>query len=220
MLAPLLSEAEELDAGTPSATAAPMRTCTLKGCLSRIGLSSEASEVPEWKVAVDDSLWYTASCFAYSLAGGLLLLRPEPLERHMPIFPWRLAGLAIFSNGFFSYMSDVETWGRPSAWKAADTLLATVNSLLQISIVVLASLGHATFPPEPVGVLGASIAIALVCKWRSAAAVRRSDCDAFLRWHSAWHYTLPAGAIVGQLMLHRRCDWSTSDPCPCPRTGH
>ena len=33
--------------------------------------------------------WYRASPFAYCVAGGVLALRPEPLERGLPLFPWR-----------------------------------------------------------------------------------------------------------------------------------
>lgn len=132
-----------------------------------------------------------------------------------------MMGLMIFSNGFFSYMADVETWGRPSIWKPLDRLLATTNSLLQIAIVATGSLGGATFPPLPVGVLGVSVALALACKQRAAAAYRRGDCASYLRWHAAWHYTLPFGAILAQCLLHRPCDHSmlSQGRCACTETG-
>ena len=177
--------------------------------LGFLGLTPKIPNLhPEWKDAVDAAPWYTVSCFSYCVAGGLLLLRPEPLERHLQLFPWRVVGLSIFTNGMLSYMSDVETWGRLSGWKSADRVLATINSLLQVLVVVLACLGQSTFPPEPVAALGTGVATALLCKHRASAAMERADCDAYLRWHAAWHYTLPLGAVVGQLLLHRPCDYA------------
>jgi hypothetical protein len=187
-----------------------------RGLVTRLGLhSTEETHFPEWQAQVDAATWYRASCFAYCVAGGLLLLRPEPLERHMPLFPWRVVGIMIFANGFLSYMADVQTWGRPSPWKTADRVLATINSLLQLAVVLLACMGQATFPPAPVAALGTGVATGLFCKQRASAAMDRRDCDAYLRWHSAWHYTLPTGAVVGQLLLHRPCDYAIGPSASC-----
>lgn len=184
------------------------------GGLSRCGFSHDGGEPAEWKEAIDGAFWYQLSCFAYCVAGGLTLLRPEPLERHLPVFPWRVCGLSVVTNGFFSYMSDVETWGRPSRWKSADRVLATCNTLLQLFLVVLswsrqAYTGVATFPAPAIAALSTGVGVALVCKHRAAAAMGRRDRPAFVWWHSAWHYTLPAGAVVGQLLLHRPCDYAS-----------
>lgn len=186
----------------------------LDRALKALGFAPESDEPPEWRADVSDAPVYMASCFAYCAAGGLLLLHPEPLERHMA-FPWRLMGLMVFANGFFSYMADVETWGRTSRWKAADRLLATTNTLLQIAIVASACMGHASFPVESVALLFTGVATGLVCKHRASASMRRGDCESFLRWHAAWHYTLPLGAILGQLVLHRKCDYSFATSCAC-----
>ena len=167
---------------------------------------------PEWHDRVDACFWYRASPFAYCVAGGLLVVRPEPLERGLPLFPWRCTGLAVVCNGFLSFMADVQTWGRRSAWKTADRVIATVNTLLQVAVVVLCCMGYSNFPIESPLCLGTGVALALVCKQRSAAALRRGDCDAYLLWHSAWHYFLPAGAVLGQLVLHRRCDYALGPP--------
>ena len=111
-------------------------------------------------------------------------------------------GVSIFLNGGLSYMGDVATWGRWSWWKAADVLFAVSNTLLQMVIVALAALGLATFPPASPLTLGVSVAIALACKSRAQAARQRGDCLGFLRWHSAWHYSLPLGAgIASQLLI-------------------
>ena len=76
--------------------------------------ASSSCEPIAWRSAVEQAWWYRASPFAFCAAGGLLVLRPEPLERGLPLFPWRCTGLAIVVNGFASFMGDVETWGRPS----------------------------------------------------------------------------------------------------------
>lgn len=167
---------------------------------------------PEWQDRVYQHQWYCASPFAYCVAGGLLLLRPEPLERGLPLFPWRCTGLGIVLNGFLSYMADVETWGRPSAWKMADRVLAVTNTLLQVCVVALSCLGYSHFPIESPSCLGIGVLLALVCKQRSSAAMSRADCDAYLMWHSLWHYILPSGAILGQLVLHRSCDYALLPP--------
>lgn len=190
----------------------------LGALLTCIGLAPTCSEPAEWRPRVEASPVYMLSCFAYCAAGGLTVLKPEPLERHM-LFPWRFMGLMVFANGFFSYMSDVETWGRPSIWKPLDRMLATLNSLIQMAIVAIAASGSASFPWESPAVLGTGVLLALVCKQRAAAAMSRLDCDAYLMWHAAWHYTLPLFAILAQLVLHERCDYSLSSSCACGRVN-
>ena len=174
--------------------------------------ASSSCEPVAWRSAVEQAWWYRASPFAFCAAGGLLVLRPEPLERGLPLFPWRCTGLAIVINGFASFMGDVETWGRPSAWKFADRVMATTNTVLQILVVVLGCSGYAKFPVESVACLGTGVGVGLFCKHRGSVAFERGDCEAFLRWHSAWHYVLPLGAILGQLVLHRPCDYAMPPP--------
>ena len=51
----------------------------LNAVLIKLGFASdlEADDRAEWKSQVDASIFYMISCFAYSAAGGLLLLYPE-----------------------------------------------------------------------------------------------------------------------------------------------
>ena len=193
-------EAAEADSAASAAAFVPPATSLLDGLLARLGFEPGSDEPPEWRPADEQSRAYCASCFAYCAAGGLLLLRPEPLERHMS-FPWRPMGLMIFANGFFSYMADVECWGRPSSWKAVDRLVATTNTLLQFALVLLHLLGPMSFPRDMVSVFTVSLLVAVACKRRAALALQRRDRDAYLRWHTAWHVVLPAGAVIGQLLL-------------------
>ena len=63
----------------------------LEVVLVRLGFSSVAStetESPEWRAAVDNSWWYQMSSFAYCGAGGLLLLRPEPIAPGLGQAAW------------------------------------------------------------------------------------------------------------------------------------
>jgi hypothetical protein len=57
--------------------------------------------------------------------------------------------------------------------------------------------------------------VALFCKQRSSAALARSDCESFLKWHSLWHYILPLGAVLGQLLLHQPCDYAMDVRASC-----
>ncbi len=159
----------------------------------------------DWRQQVDDAWWYRVSCFSYCVAGSLAAVRPEPLARYgapcCPSFPFRAMGIAITLNGFASYMGDVVTLAQESYWKHIDVLLATINSVVQICIATLSLAGEMSFPAQAGWTLSASIIVALYCKRRSVLATRDRDCDAYLRWHAAWHYTLPAGAIAAQLML-------------------
>ena len=75
--------------------------------------------------------------------------------------------------------------------------------------------GQATFPLESVACLGSGVLVGLACKQRASRALRDGDCDAYLRWHAAWHYTLPVGAVLGQLVLHHPCDYSFWPSCNC-----
>ena len=171
-------------------------------CLSAEGVGEPVHYQPaEWRPAVQQAWWYRLSSFSYCVVGLLTALRPQPLVTCAPFFPFRAMGIGIFINGLLSYMGDVATWGYWSRWKAADIFLATTNTVLQGVIVVMALLGFAQFPPLSPAVLGVSLVVALVCKQRGGAAVARLDCYSFLRWHTAWHLTLPLGAAIASQLL-------------------
>ena len=190
------------------------RTCSV---LERLGFQTSGSEPSEWREQMEATWWYWVSPFAYCLAGGLLALRPEPLERGLPLFPWRCTALSVVSNGFLSYMADVESFGcrGPNRWKAVDRVFATTNTLLMCVVVLLSVRGHSHFAPRSVTCLGSGVVAGLFCKLRGSAALVRSDRDAYLLWHSLWHYTLPLGAILGQLVIHQPCDYAWHEEGSC-----
>ena len=181
---------------------------------SNIRIYSSVSANIEWQHNINSSYLYQISSFMYCLAGGLLLLKPEPLERGLSIFPWRITGLCVFFNGFCSYMADTITWSQPkSIWKKIDILIATLNVLLQIAIVILSIAGFSTFTFNPVICLGISIIAGILFKCYSAEAMRKDNLDAYIYWHAHWHISIPLGACLGQIMLYKSCDWMSTYPC-------
>ena len=185
------------------APAAAPRSPRGLGAVVSAGLISEDDGPPEWREHM--RWWYRWSSFAYCIAGGLLFVRSEPMYRHAQpccfLFPFRSMGALIFVNGLLSYMADTHTFGRPSKWRAADSYVATFNTLLQFVLILLQIIGPMSFPRDMVTVFTASLLIAIGCKRRAVAAFKRRDRDAYLVWHALWHVVLPAGAVAGQLLL-------------------
>ena len=174
------------------------------GAVVRFGLISEEDGPPEWREKIFACWWYRYSSFAYCVAGGLLVVRPIAPMYAQPCcgaFPFRAMGALIFVNCLLSYMADTHTFGRPSKWRAADSYIATFNTLLQFILVLLQVIGPMSFPRDMVCVFTASLLLALYCKRRAGRAFANRERDAYLRWHTAWHLILPAGAIIGMLLL-------------------
>ena len=140
------------------------------------------------------------------VSGSLAAVRPEPLARHaVPCcadFPFRCMGVAITLNGFASFAADVIHIGHPQTiWKPIDVVLATGNTIVQMLIATLQLLGLTSFPPLAGSVFAASVCAALYCKRRSARAVAEQDCEGAILWHAMWHYSLPGGALLAQLLI-------------------
>ena len=139
------------------------------GAVVRAGLISEEDGPPEWREKIFACWWYRWSSFAYCIAGGLLVVRP--VNRYARpccfLFPFRAMGALIFVNGLLSYMADTHTFGRPSKWRAADSYVATFNTLLQFVLIVLQLVGPMSFPRDMVTVFTASLLIAIACKRRA-----------------------------------------------------
>jgi len=171
------------------------------GAIVSAGLMSADDGPPEWREHM--RWWYRWSSFAYCVAGGLLVVRPvnRYAEPCCGAFPFRSMGTLIFVNGLLSYMADTHTFGYPSAWRVADSYVATFNTLLQFILIVLQLVGPMSFPRDMVTVFTASLLIAVWCKRKAVAAFKRRDRDAYLVWHALWHVVLPAGAVAGQLLL-------------------
>lgn len=206
---------EQLKLGTEFHESVARHNRTAMEFARRIGgLLAGVPEDPSWRTRIEASWTYQVSCFMYCIVGGVLLLRPEPLERRLELYPWRLMGLSVHFNGFCSYMADTVTWGRSnSIWKTIDVVFASTNTLLQIVIVILCLMGMATFPLIPVACLTTGIVTGIFFKHRGAEAQRMHDCSAFIHWHTLWHISIPLGALIAQISLYERCDWSANCPC-------
>ena len=150
------------------ATAAPRSPRGL-GAVVHAGLMSADDGPPEWREHM--RWWYRWSSFAYCIAGGLLFFRSAPMYRHARpccgVFPFQSMGALIFVNGLLSYMADTHTFGYPSAWRAADSYVATFNTLLQFVLILLQIIGPMSFPRDMVTVFTASLLIAIACKRRA-----------------------------------------------------
>jgi hypothetical protein len=160
-----------------------------------------------WKHDVNCAWWYRVSSFTYCAAGSPVVWKPEILARYVQhsccrvAWPFRVMGICIMLNGVFSYMGDVVTFGRQSAWQRLDVTLAITNTVVQIMLVLAQCWGFFAMPIVPSSALGIGLLVALACKRRAVLAIAREDCGGYLLWHTAWHVMLPLGALIGQLML-------------------
>ena len=68
--------------------------------------------------------------------------------------------------------------------------------------------GLMRFPLSSVLVLAVGIVVALLCKRRATLAISASKCHEYLVCHTLWHVTLPAAAVIAQLLLE---EWARDD---------
>lgn len=160
----------------------------------------------DWASAMQTVWWYRVSSFAYCIPGSLAAVRPEPLLQHASPccmhFPFRSIGIAVTLNGLISYLSDVVYLGNANnPCKKIDVVLAASNTVVQVLIAILQIGGFMSFPRIVGSVFAMSIVAALYSKRRSAIAVRDRDISACTFWHAMWHYTLPCGALIAQMLL-------------------
>jgi len=153
----------------------------------------EGSNVPPGSPSVPLGGFYGWSCVSYSLLGLFAAYYFKA-----PVFPGMGVEIYIcFLQSICSYGNDVWSFGSESRWKTADRLVASCNvawqcfKLLWLRMPLL----------EYVVWIGAILA-ALACfqeaqrnlHSRSPKPPTREAFDAFLNWHTAWHWILPIGA--------------------------
>lgn len=78
----------------------------------------------------------------------------------------------------------------------------------QVLIAILQALGYLSYPARSGAVFVVSVITALYSKRRSVMAVIERDLSACIFWHALWHYTLPGGALLAQLLL----SWESTEP--------
>lgn len=171
------------------------------------------AEPPEWRDMVfsKEAWWFRLSCGPpYSLLGIQILLYLDVLQRHAwRYFPWTFVGLQLVLQGMLSYQADVITFGRKSAWKAADCAGASTCSLLAVAIPLLQLAGLSTYPSRMALLLAVATACGLGCKYfgtQCLRAGRRAPAKKelgrqFFRWHTAWHLVIPIGASAAIAQL-------------------
>ena len=150
---------------------------------------------PEWRHIVHGSsaiaVAYRVSSFGYSIAGVLLMMYAERLQRFDAGFWWYALGMALFAQGVISYMSDVYSWGRQhSIWRAIDPKMASILFIFfGPCLGSRAALGYFQVPPSTIAIWLLSCVGALVCKAMGARASRSkgSSCEELMLWHTGWH---------------------------------
>jgi len=61
--------------------------------------------------------------------------------------------------------------------------------------------GLVSYPTRVGSVFVAAVVMALYSKRRASSAIAERNLNAHIFWHAMWHYTLPGGALLAQLLL-------------------
>jgi len=122
-------------------------------------------------------------------------------ERGLPhSFPGE--ALIWLTQSMLTYYSDVATLGQDSLWHGLDRVHAYSFTATRAVFTVFAYWHYGSYSTLQIVILATGLAIGLCCIRLSWLAVMRRRCRPFLRWHAAWHASLPAAAVLIAL-LHR-----------------
>lgn len=119
-------------------------------------------------------------------------------------------------QGVLSYMADVHTWGRHSAWKLADGAGACVTMAVALLVILGQITGWTTFPAIPGAFFTMCVLASVWCKYVGGKALQKGrersrpddprddqqTCHTYLRFHTAWHFVVPLGTVICQIGLH------------------
>lgn len=163
----------------------------------------EGSNVPPGSPSAPRYGWYAASSGTFALLGLFAVTRFTG-----PVFPGHKieAGICVVQT-VCSWGNDVHSFGRPSKWKNADRLVASVNILWQMCKLVWLEM---TLLEYAVWIGG--LCVALCCfqrgqkllHARSPRAPTKKDFSSFLAWHAIWHCVLPFAAGAWMWVRGRR----------------
>ena len=145
---------------------------------------------------------YRASPWAYALLGstmwalcGLVYANGTPATRGMVL------GVALVVESAVSYLSDVRAFGDASSpWHATDRVFASVLMLACGPILALRlAMGAVVIPPTLRNAWALAVTLGLACKALSGRASRKGRLDAYLLWHTLWHFlpVLSSAFLVG-----------------------
>ena len=128
------------------------------------------------------------------------------LRARDPGYNWLVLGLALVAESAVSYLSDVRAFGDASSpWHATDRVFASVLMLLCGPILALRlATGSVTIPRTLRNAWALAVTLGLTCKALSGRASRKAQLDAYLMWHTLWHF-LPVLSSV--FLVAWAMDW-------------
>jgi len=149
---------------------------------------------------------YRASPWAYALLGSTMVALSARLRARDPGYNWRFLGVALVVESAVSYLSDVRAFGDASSpWHAADRFFASLLMLACGPILALRlAMGAVTIPRTLRNAWALAVTLGLTCKALSGRASRKAQLDAYLLWHTLWHF-LPVLSSV--FLVAWAMDW-------------
>ena len=156
---------------------------------------------------------YRASPWAYALLGSTMVALGPRLRARDPGYAWEVLGMALVVESAVSYLSDVRAFGDASSpWHATDRVFASILMLLCGPILALRlAMGVVVIPPTLRNAWALAVTLGLTCKALSGRASRKANLDAYLLWHTLWHF-LPVLSSV--FLVAWAMDWEEGEAVP------
>ena len=156
---------------------------------------------------------YRASPWAYALLGSTMWALAPRLRERDPGYAWDVLGMALVVESAVSYLSDVRAFGDASSpWHATDRVFASILMLLCGPILALRlAMGVVVIPPTLRNAWALAVTLGLTCKALSGRASRKANLDAYLLWHTLWHF-LPVLSSV--FLVAWAMDWEEGEAVP------
>ena len=133
---------------------------------------------------------YRASPWAYALLGSTMWALAPRLRERDPGYAWDVLGMALVVESAVSYLSDVRAFGDASSpWHATDRVFASILMMACGPILALRlAIGSVTIPRTLRNAWALAVTLGLTCKALSGRASRKAQLDAYLLWHTLWHF--------------------------------
>ena len=133
---------------------------------------------------------YRASPWAYALLGSTMVALSARLRARDPGYNWQLLGTTLVVESAVSYLSDVRAFGDASSpWHAADRIFASALMMACGPLLALRlAIGAVVIPPTLRNAWALAVTLGLTCKALSGRASRKAQLDAYLLWHTLWHF--------------------------------
>ena len=149
---------------------------------------------------------YRASPWAYALLGSTMVALGPRLRARDPGYNWHVLGVALVAESAVSYLSDVRAFGDASSpWHATDRVFASVLMMACGPILALRlAIGSVTIPRTLRNAWALAVTLGLACKALSGRASRKAQLDAYLLWHTLWHF-LPV--LSSAFLVAWAMDW-------------